>query len=175
MLSNGDDDGEQARPVREPEQVVAPLARRVIRILGQLPNHSVSHEWSFFSLWARIDARNVAPQTPYMRFPTTRPRQRRVIHSGVTLTAIAGIVALSACSDLTGIDAPGTRDFRGRYTSGFEASSFVPCEKPEGTVGWWTGFELAQQSASLDSALRAHRDPQDFFARPHSTWRYALD
>jgi len=78
-----------------------------------------------------------------------------------TLTAITGIVALSACSDITGIDAPGTREFRGLYTSGFEASAFVPCEKAEGATAWWTEFELARPSASLDSALRANHDPQN--------------
>lgn len=94
---------------------------------------------------------------------SARRRERRVIHAGAIFTAITGMVALSSCSDLTGIDAPGTREFRGRYTSGFEASAFVPCEKPEGAVGWWTEFELTQQSASLDSALRANRDPQNPF------------
>jgi hypothetical protein len=67
------------------------------------------------------------------------------------------VVALTACSDVTSIDAAGTREFRGRYGSGFEASAFLACEQPDGAAAWWTEFSLEARSAQLDSALAAAR------------------
>jgi hypothetical protein len=72
--------------------------------------------------------------------------------------AIALMVAtLVACADVTSIDAAGTREFRGRYGSGFEASAFLACEQLGGAAAWWTEFALEERSVPLDSAFAAAR------------------
>jgi hypothetical protein len=75
-----------------------------------------------------------------------------------TLRSFAMVIlgaALAACADVTSIDSAGTREFRGRYGSGFEASAFLACEQPDGAAAWWTEFALVERSAPLDSALAA--------------------
>ena len=50
--------------------------------------------------------------------------RKRAQASVATLTAVLA----TACADVTSTDAAGTREFRGRYVSGFKASAFLACE-----------------------------------------------
>jgi hypothetical protein len=84
------------------------------------------------------------------------------IHNSPRVLVLATSFApLLACSDVTSVDAAGTREFRGRYASGFEASAFLACEQPAGASAWWTEFALEERSVSLDSALSAARRTGD--------------
>jgi hypothetical protein len=76
------------------------------------------------------------------------------------------VAALAACSDVTSIDAAGTREFRGRYGSGFEASAFLACEQPDGASAWWAEFALEERSVPLDSAFAAARNVSEPWRGP---------
>lgn len=90
-------------------------------------------------------------------------QQLRLFHRQFLLV-VAILVAATACEGATSLD-PGSGQYRGHYSAGFERIEFVPCGE---TRAWWTTFAALETSAAFEQARRSA--PVDSEGRVYVEW-----